>query len=140
VQGSALLLTPVVKSLSDHNAQFFTDNNFTTKVNLMPLKQRTRKINNETIAQFQRVLQNKMWEPVFKIKDKYSNSFSYAFLNISEVSLPIQNKTVGRAQNDWITQGIEISCKHKKLFVSPLRPYSVIPSRVIKESKRHHCH
>jgi hypothetical protein len=26
------------------------------------------------------------------------------------------------------------------LFVSPLRPYSVIPSRVIKESKRHHCH
>jgi hypothetical protein len=48
--------------------QFHTVNNITTKVNLIPLEQRTRKINNETIAQFQYLLENEMWEAVFKNK------------------------------------------------------------------------
>jgi hypothetical protein len=39
------------------------------KVNLIALKQRTRKINNEIIAQFQYLLENETWEPVFKNKD-----------------------------------------------------------------------
>jgi hypothetical protein len=36
-----------------------TVNNTTTKVNLTSLKQRTRKLNNETITQFQDLLENK---------------------------------------------------------------------------------
>jgi hypothetical protein len=47
---SSSYITPLVNSLSDHDAKFLTVNNFTTKVNLIALKQRTRKINNETIA------------------------------------------------------------------------------------------
>jgi hypothetical protein len=48
-------------------------NNITIKVNGMPLKLRTRRINNETIAQFQHLLENEMWEHVFKNKDTNSN-------------------------------------------------------------------
>jgi hypothetical protein len=60
---------PIVNGLSDNDAQFLTVSNITTKVNVIPLKQRTRKINDdETIAQFQHLLENKMWEPVFKNK------------------------------------------------------------------------
>jgi hypothetical protein len=60
---------PTVNSLSDPDTQFLTVNNITIKVNLMPLKQRTRKINNVTIVQFQHLLQNERWELVFKNKD-----------------------------------------------------------------------
>jgi hypothetical protein len=41
----------IVSGLSDHGNQFLTENNITVKVNLIPLKKGTRKINNETIAQ-----------------------------------------------------------------------------------------
>jgi hypothetical protein len=49
--------SPVVNSLSDHDSELLTINNITTKVNVIPLKQRTRKISNETIVQFQHLLE-----------------------------------------------------------------------------------
>jgi hypothetical protein len=80
------------------------------------LKWRTRKINNETIAQFQRLLENETWEPVFENRDtNYKfNSFLYTFLKIFEASFPIQNKSVGKTKNEWITEGIKISCRQKE--------------------------
>jgi hypothetical protein len=50
----------------------------------MPLEHGTRKINKETIAQFQHLLENESWELVFKNKDKnYKfNSFLCICLNI----------------------------------------------------------
>jgi hypothetical protein len=79
-----------------------------------------------------------------KIKDEnYKfNSFLYIFLNIFEASLPIQDKSVGRTENDWITEGLKISSKCiRHLSVYPhRRPYSIkcceILRRVIKEAKR----
>jgi hypothetical protein len=67
-----------------------------TEVNLTPLKQRTRKINNETTAPFLHLLENKMWEPLFENRDtNYKlNSFLYTFLKIFEASFPVQNKSV----------------------------------------------
>jgi hypothetical protein len=78
------------------------------------LKWRTRKINNETIGQFQHLL-DEAWEPVFENRDtNYKfNSFLYTFLKIYEASFPVQNKSVGKTKNDWITQGIKISLRHK---------------------------
>jgi hypothetical protein len=78
---SSSCTSPIVNGLSDHNAQLLTVNNITTKVNVMPLKQRTRKLINETIAQFQHQLKNEMWEHVFKNKDtNYNfNSFYISF-------------------------------------------------------------
>jgi hypothetical protein len=52
-----------------------------------------------------------MWEPVLNYK---FNCFLHIFRNIFETSFHIQNKSVGTIKNDWITQGIKISCKHKR--------------------------
>jgi hypothetical protein len=41
-------------------------NNIAAAGNLIPLKQRTRKVNNETIMQFQHLLKSETWESVFK--------------------------------------------------------------------------
>jgi hypothetical protein len=62
------------------------------------LKQRTRKINNKTIAQFQLLLENATWAPVLKNKHtNYEfNSFLYIFLNVFEASFPIQNNSTDR--------------------------------------------
>jgi hypothetical protein len=69
----------IVNSLSDHDAQFLTVNNITTKVNLILLRQRMRKINNETIAQFRHLLEYEMWEPVSKNKDT-DHKFNFFFI------------------------------------------------------------
>jgi hypothetical protein len=108
--------SPIINGLSDHDAQLLTINNIVAEVNLIPLKQRTRKINNATIMQFQLFLKNETWESVYKRKDinnKY-NSFLYTFLNIFEASFPIKYVSVGKIKNEWITQGINISCKCKR--------------------------
>jgi hypothetical protein len=60
--------SPIISGLSDHDAQLLTINNIVTAVNLIPLKQRTIKINNDTIMQFL-LLKNEKWESVYKYKD-----------------------------------------------------------------------
>jgi hypothetical protein len=59
-----------VNGLSDHDAQFLTVNNY-YKSKFNTLETKNQEINNETIAQFQHLLENETWEPVFKNKDKY---------------------------------------------------------------------
>jgi hypothetical protein len=77
---------------------FVTISSITTEFNLTPLKERIRKINNETTAQFLRLLENEMWEPVFENRDtNYEfSTFLYTFLRIFEPSFPVQNKSVGK--------------------------------------------
>jgi hypothetical protein len=41
------------------------------------------------------------------------NSFLCTFLNIFLASVPVKYKSM-KDKNDWITQGIKISCKHKR--------------------------
>jgi hypothetical protein len=81
---------------------FLQQSNITTEVNLTPLKQRTRKINNETIAYFLHLLESETWEPVFENKDTNykSYSFLYTFLKSFKASFPVQNKSVGKIKND----------------------------------------
>jgi hypothetical protein len=73
--------------------------------------------------------------------------FIYIFLNTFEDSFPIQNKSIGRIKNDWITQGIKISFKHIYIYSRSsndphMRAYCIkyckILSIVIKEAKRQH--
>jgi hypothetical protein len=54
-------ISPTVNGLSDYDAQFLTVSNIISEVNSTPLKQKTRKINNETIAHFQHLLECEMW-------------------------------------------------------------------------------
>jgi hypothetical protein len=55
---SSTAIDNIFIGLSDHDVQFLTVSNIATEVNLTPLKWRTRKINNETIAQFQSLLED----------------------------------------------------------------------------------
>jgi hypothetical protein len=72
----------------------------------------------------------------------------YTFLNIFETSFPIKYVSIGKIKNDWITQGIKISCKCKRtstvgtvmiqtqeLFYIK---YCKIINNVIKEAKKQH--
>jgi hypothetical protein len=80
------------------------------------LKQRTREINNENIVHFQLQLANESWESVYidnGTNNKF-NSFLHTFLNIFEVSFPVKCTGIRRNKNGWITQGIKISCEHKR--------------------------
>jgi hypothetical protein len=65
--------------------------------------------------QFQLLLKSETWESVYKDSDTNNkfNSFFKSFLNIFEASFPIKYKSTGKIKNDWITQGIKISCKLK---------------------------
>jgi hypothetical protein len=65
-------------------------NNTAAADNLISLKHRTRKINNETIMQFQLLLKNETWETVYKDSDTNNkfNSFLFTFLDIFEASFP----------------------------------------------------
>jgi hypothetical protein len=57
--------SPIINSLSDHAAQFPTVNNIVAAATkIVPLMESTRKINNETIMQFQLLLKNETWESI----------------------------------------------------------------------------
>jgi hypothetical protein len=58
--------SPTVNGLSDHEAQLLTVNNINTKNNLLPLKQKTKRIHNEIIAQVQHLLDYEGQEAVLK--------------------------------------------------------------------------
>jgi hypothetical protein len=47
------------------------------------------------------------------------NSFLSTSPNIFETSFPVKYKSTNNKKNDWITQGIKISCKHKKEVCTP---------------------
>jgi hypothetical protein len=112
---SSCSTSPFINALSDHDAQSHMINNIVVVDNFIHQKQR-RKINNETVMQLQYLLKSETWEYVYKDKDTNNKlkSFLSTFLNIFEVSFTIQSKSRSKLKNDWITQGIKISCKHKR--------------------------
>jgi hypothetical protein len=71
----------------------------------IPLQQRARSIDNETIMNFQTVPNKETWEFVFV--DTYSNhmlnSFLCTFLNIFQASFPVKYQSI-KDKDDWITQ------------------------------------
>jgi hypothetical protein len=50
---SSSFTSPIVNGLSDHDAQSHVINNSAAEGNCIPVKQRTRTVNDETIMQFQ---------------------------------------------------------------------------------------
>jgi hypothetical protein len=144
-------VSPIINGLSGHDAQLLTINNIASAVNLIPLKQRTRKINNDTIMQFQLLLMSETWESVYRDQDINNrfHSFLYTALNIFEASFPIKYESMGKIKNDWVTQGIKISCKSKRCLIHSRNSndpntrafyikYCKILNNVIKEAKKQH--
>jgi hypothetical protein len=61
-------------------------------------------------------IKQETWESVYQSQDvNYMfNSFLSTFLNIFEASFPVKYESTNNKKNDWIMQGIKISCKHKR--------------------------
>jgi hypothetical protein len=69
--------TPIVNDLSEHDAQFLTISNIAIEVDLAPSKRRTGIINDETTAQFKRLLENETRKPVLENRDTISLTLFY---------------------------------------------------------------
>jgi hypothetical protein len=79
--------------------------------------------------------------------DSKFNSFLHTFLNTFEACFPLKYNSVGKIKNDWIAQGIKISCKCKwSLYIYSrncndaetevfCHKYCKILNKVIKEAK-----
>jgi hypothetical protein len=74
--------SPIINGLSDHDAQYPMINNIAAAGYLIPLKQRTRKVNNETIMQFQFLLKSETWESVFKTMIPTKNLTHFCILSL----------------------------------------------------------
>ena len=63
----------------------------------------------------QTVLKTEIWESVCKDKDPNHvlNLFLFTFLRIFQSSCLFEYKSMTE-KNCWITQGIKVSCKHKR--------------------------
>jgi hypothetical protein len=59
VRFSSSFTSLIVNGLSDHDAQSHVINNTAAEGNIIPVNQRTRRVNNETIMQF-RLLKSEM--------------------------------------------------------------------------------
>jgi hypothetical protein len=69
------------------------------------------------------------------------------FLKIFGASFPVQNKSLGKTRNSWVTEGIKISCRHKRSIyflnrrsnnphmIAHHNKYCKTLPRVIKEAK-----
>jgi hypothetical protein len=100
---------------------------------------RTRLIDDETIANFQTHLREEAWDSVYNCNDvnKMFNNFHCILLRHFENSFPILYKTHRTKHNDWITRGIKISCKRKRILDII---YKHANNPQVKEYYRKYCH
>jgi hypothetical protein len=143
---------PMENGLSDHNAQIFILNKLQIPLRKINPKRKIRLINPETTAKFQMLLNEEAWDSVYNTDNINSmfNCFHCTFLNIFENSFPITYRSYKNKNNDWITNGIRISCKHKRgLYVLSRNSdnfqlkdyynrYCAILRKVIREAKKLH--
>jgi hypothetical protein len=106
---------PLLNGLSDHDAQLLTINISSNQ----PQEHQTyfkRKINKYTITEFQVKLSYETWDSVFHHDDVNTifNSFLNTYLRIFCSSFPLTKVKRTIHNTSCITQGIKISCKHKR--------------------------
>jgi hypothetical protein len=75
IRRSSASTFPIIDGLSDHDSQALMVNNVAAANNLIPLEQKTRKVNNQTIVQFQFLLKSETLESVYEDIDT-NNKFN----------------------------------------------------------------
>ena len=139
--------------MSDHDAQSLIISTDYSHVPINKFKT-IRKISKFTISDFLDKLSCESWDSIFNSEDVDAmfNSLLNIHLRIFYSSFPLK-KVINRNSNDnnWITSGIKISCRHKREFYLICRnsnnlelkihclEYCKILSNVIKEAKRIFC-
>jgi hypothetical protein len=125
---------PPINGLSDHDAQLFTINNIYAATKKVSIKQRTRIINSETLTNFQSLQKQETWQYVYETQgtNNMFNSFLNTFLHIFEASFPVNYRSTKEKKNDWITQGVKISCKCKRSL------YTLTKNSNVSKAKAHY--
>jgi hypothetical protein len=142
-------LYPFRIGLSDHDAQLLTTNSGKLQEKYYNITNK-RKINTNTIVDFQWKLSHESWEQVFHGNDVnlIFKSFLNTFLRIYYSSFPLTQVKSKMTQNSWITSGITTFCKHKRNLYNELqkdknatlasyyKEYSKILTMIIRTAKR----
>ncbi|PNF35250.1 hypothetical protein B7P43_G06859, partial [Cryptotermes secundus] len=110
----------VNNGLSDHDAQYLVVNNvFGTQMKKNRLV-RKRLLTKSRVLNFIDMLQNEKWDNTLSNTDVNAsfNTFLNTFLVIFESCFPMQFVVNAAYNNQWITNGIRVSCRRKKsLFI-----------------------
>jgi uncharacterized membrane protein YvbJ len=91
-------------------------NNITAAGNLKPSKQRTRKVSNERIMQYQLLMKSETWKNLLTKKIIPTISLILFCMFFFEAIFPLKYGSIGKMKKDWITQGIKISRKCKRIL------------------------
>ena len=109
----------ILNTTVDHFPTFYSEYSPAIKVECKPYK--TRKINNDSLDAFGRLLGTYSWSSVIQEKEP-ENAFSNFFSileeakNIAFPEITIKPKKKKWSHDPWMTPGLLISCKNKTLF------------------------
>jgi exonuclease III len=141
---------PYINGLSDHDAQLLILPDI-IKNTYSPGYVLKRCFDEECVINFQRTLSYELWDEIFNEHDVniMFNRFLNIYIRCFNHSFPILKKSNYRVnQNQWITNGIIVSCKKKKELYSLYRitnnlgfrayykQYCVILKKVILNAKK----
>jgi len=138
---------PFENGLSDHVAQILILGNIEVPLQKHKSTRKTRRIDKDSIDNFQSCLREEAWDTVYNSDDanRMFNNFHCILLRHFESSFPIQYTTYRNKHNEWITKGIRVSCKRKRnlhtLYKHSNNPqvkkyYCSILRKVIIEAKK----
>jgi exonuclease III/uncharacterized protein YutD len=140
---------PLPNGLSDHDAQMLTLNNIKIQSSKAHCYLQ-RSINQSSIFEFKLHLSNESWEDIFTDDnpDVIFNKFLNTYLRIFYQSFPFKKVYYNHINKPWISNGIKISCQHKRnlyllcrktdnpMLKSHYKLYCKILTKVIKTAKK----
>ena len=105
--------------LSDHKGILVTLQNVLTENNVKWYTKK-RTFNSQNINKFKLELQNIDWNKVINMDKNTNNNFDFfhkILLNKLDITIPQKHyKIKNKKKNIWLTKGIKISCKNKRLL------------------------
>ena len=117
---SSITAYPFENGLSYYNMPIVICNNQNISLHRMPLKKKVRLINDQTLHNFQSLLQEETWDTVYSMNNvhKMFNNFQCILARNFENSLPTIYIGNRPKDNNWIMKGTKLPCKIKiKLYI-----------------------
>jgi hypothetical protein len=113
---NSTLVYALENGLSDHSAQILVVENMKLPLQKPAHKNETRIVDEQTITKFQMLLKEETWHTVYNADNvnRMFNNFHCILLRHFENSFLISCKSYRIEHNNWITEGIKMSCKRKK--------------------------
>jgi hypothetical protein len=102
--------------LSDHEAQLIVLSDVKVNAKAVSFKNRTQRIDQTAVQDFQYQLSYEMWDTVFSANDIniMFNSLLNTFLRLFYSSFPLKEVKIKSKNNSWMSSGIRNSFKHKR--------------------------